>query len=168
MVIEPIRSYEGEDWRLSQAWLRMPDCGAMGAQATWPAMKGLHHVEIYVSELERTRELWGWLLAELGFEAYQSWDSGFSWRADSCYLVFVQADASFCDIPFHRRRPGLNHVALWASSRAQVDVLTEALRARGHPPLYPDRHPHAGGPDHYALFFEDPDRIKVEVVAPSV
>lgn len=24
---------------------------------------------------------------------------------------------------------------------------------------------YAGGPDYYALFFEDPDRIKVELVA---
>jgi len=29
--------------------------------------------------------------------------------------------------------------------------------------LYADRHPHAGGPDSYAVFFEDPERIKVEL-----
>jgi hypothetical protein len=28
-------------------------------------------------------------------------------------------------------------------------------------------HPYAGGTDHYAVYFEDPDRIKVEVVAPE-
>jgi hypothetical protein len=31
--------------------------------------------------------------------------------------------------------------------------------------LYEDRHPYAGGPDHYAVFFEDPMRMKAEVVA---
>jgi catechol 2,3-dioxygenase-like lactoylglutathione lyase family enzyme len=31
--------------------------------------------------------------------------------------------------------------------------------------LYQDRHPHAGGENYYAVFFEDPDRIKVELVA---
>jgi hypothetical protein len=31
--------------------------------------------------------------------------------------------------------------------------------------LFADRYPHAGGLSHYALFCEDPDRIKVEVVA---
>lgn len=30
---------------------------------------------------------------------------------------------------------------------------------------YEDRHPYAGGPDYYAVFFEDPDRMKVEIVA---
>jgi hypothetical protein len=29
------------------------------------------------------------------------------------------------------------------------------------------RSPFAGGASHYAVFFEDPDRIKVEVVAPK-
>ena len=29
--------------------------------------------------------------------------------------------------------------------------------------FYSDRFPYAGGDDNYTLFFEDPDRIKVEV-----
>jgi hypothetical protein len=29
-----------------------------------------------------------------------------------------------------------------------------------------DKHPHAGGPASYAVFFEDPERIKVELTAP--
>ena len=33
--------------------------------------------------------------------------------------------------------------------------------------LYEDKHPYAGGEDYYAVFFEDPDRIKVELVAPE-
>ena len=44
------------------------------------------------------------------------------------------------------------------------DELTEKLRRRGITILYEDRHPFAGGSDYYAVFFEDPDRIKVEVV----
>lgn len=50
--------------------------------------------------------------------------------------------------------------------RNQVDTVTAAVRERGGRVHYEDRHPHAGGSDHYALFFEDPDRIKVELVAP--
>ncbi|GAA0595336.1 hypothetical protein GCM10009001_09310 [Virgibacillus siamensis] len=33
--------------------------------------------------------------------------------------------------------------------------------------MYSDKHPFAGGEDHYAVYFEDPDRIKVELVAPD-
>ena len=31
----------------------------------------LHHVEIYVSNLSKSVEFWGWLLPELGYEQYQ-------------------------------------------------------------------------------------------------
>jgi hypothetical protein len=31
--------------------------------------------------------------------------------------------------------------------------------------LFPDRHPHAGGPDHYAAYLENTDGFEVELVA---
>jgi len=46
-----------------------------------------------------------------------------------------------------------------------IDELTIKLEKRGINVLYKDKHPYAGGKDYYAVFFEDPDRIKVEVVA---
>ena len=68
--------------------------------------------------------------------------------------------------PYHRCRVGLNHLAFHADSRQQVDEMTEKLKGRGVTLLYTDRHPFAGGENHYAVYFEDPDRIKVELVAP--
>ncbi|SFU29844.1 Protein N-acetyltransferase, RimJ/RimL family [Alicyclobacillus macrosporangiidus] len=126
----------------------------------------LHHIEINVSDLRRSAEFWGWFLSLLGYEPYQEWHSGRSWRLGDTYLVFVQAEPRYHHPPYHRRRVGLNHLAFHAASRAQVDKITQLLRQRGVSILYEDRHPYAGGPDHYAVFFEDPDRIKVEVVAP--
>jgi len=126
----------------------------------------LHHVEINVSDLERSSAFWGWLLGYLGYEPYQSWVQGRSWRRDEMYLVLVQTEQGFVEAGYHRKRTGLNHVAFHARSRHQVDELTTLLRDKGVLILYEDRHPHAGGPDHYAVFFEDPNRIKVEVVAP--
>ena len=127
----------------------------------------LHHVEINVSDLERSCAFWGWLLGELGYEQFQGWESGRSFRLGATYLVFVQTEERFRDPPYHRCRTGLNHLAFHAESREQVDAITEALRARGVTVLYPDRHPHAGGAESYAVFFEGPDRIKVELVAPE-
>jgi catechol 2,3-dioxygenase-like lactoylglutathione lyase family enzyme len=66
----------------------------------------------------------------------------------------------------HRKNPGLNHIAWRVTSRADVDRLHEEfLKSRGIPALY-------GGPreypeyrrGYYAVFFEDPDRLKLEVV----
>lgn len=125
----------------------------------------LHHVEIYVSDLDRSVEFWGWFLERLGYTLYQSWEKGRSWRLGPTYLVFVQTEAAYCDVAYHRKRAGLNHLAFHAKSRAQVDEMTEKLRARDVRILYEDAHPYAGGPDHYAVYFEDPDRIKVEFVA---
>ena len=81
-------------------------------------------------------------------------------------VSFVQAEQQYLDVPHHRKRIGLNHLAFHSSSREQVDEITRELKAKGIKILYPDKHPFAGGENHYAVFFEDPDRIKVELVAP--
>jgi catechol 2,3-dioxygenase-like lactoylglutathione lyase family enzyme len=128
----------------------------------------LHHVEIYVSNLSKSVEFWGWLLPELGYERYQKWDSGISWKHQETYLVFVQAEERYLDVPYHRCRAGLNHLAFHGNSREHIDKITEALLDKGIQILYKDKHPYAGGKDYYAVFFEDPDRIKVELVAPSM
>lgn len=81
--------------------------------------------------------------------------------------MFVQADDEHKESPYHRKQVGLNHLAFHAASRRQLDRLTDQLRARGTTVLYGDKHPFAGGAGHYAVFFEDTDRIKVELVASS-
>lgn len=66
---------------------------------------------------------------------------------------------------FHRKRTGLNHLAFGVEARAAVDVFHQQfLVAREIPTLYgpPRDHPeYAAG--YYAVFFEDPDRLKLEV-----
>lgn len=131
-------------------------------------MKGtLHHVEIYVSNLEKTKEFWTWLLGELGYEIFQTWKHGISYKLADTYLVFVQTEEGFLDSEYHRKRTGLNHLAFHAESRAMVDELREKIIEKKFSLLYDNKYPFAGGNDYYALFFEDPDRIKVELVAPD-
>jgi catechol 2,3-dioxygenase-like lactoylglutathione lyase family enzyme len=126
----------------------------------------LHHVEINVSNLSKSSEFWEWFLTELGYEPNQKWESGISWKQGETYLVFVQTEERFLDFSYHRSRVGLNHLAFYAESREQVDEITKKLKKKGVNILYQDKHPYAGGNTHYAVFFEDPDRIKVELVAP--
>ncbi|MGO1060805.1 VOC family protein [Planococcus sp. FY231025] len=68
-------------------------------------------------------------------------------------------------LPYHRKASGLNHLAFRADSRSEVDRLAEKMRLSDVPMLYEDRYPFAGGPDHYAVFLEDPDRLKIEIAA---
>jgi len=129
-------------------------------------MKGqLHHVEMYVQNLEKSKKFWGWLLKELGYQEYQSWEEGVSYIFEDTYLVFVQAEKRFMDVPYHRCRPGLNHLAFSGGSKEFVDEITLRLKQTGTPILYPGKHPYAGGADYYAVYFEDPDRMKVEITA---
>lgn len=125
----------------------------------------LHHLELYVADLGAAAHFWGWLLGELGWRAQQEWDEGCSFRHGDTSLVLVQAPRGARGVD--RRGAGLNHLAFRAGSEAEVDRITEQLRARGVRILYPDRHPFAGGTDHYAVFCEDPEGLKVEVVAPA-
>ncbi len=126
----------------------------------------IHHIELYVSDLEQSIKFWSWFLQELGYDLYQEWEKGKSYRLEDSYIVFVQTEERYIEIPYHRCGVGLNHLAFHADSREEVDVMTEKLIHRGINILYEDRHPFAGGDDYYAVFFEDPDRIKVEFMAP--
>lgn len=126
----------------------------------------LHHVELYVSNLHDSIRAWEWLLCEqLGYTLYQSWPEGRSYRYGETYLVFVQTEEAHLTPPYHRKKTGLNHLAFHASSLAQLEEVRQQLTSHGFRELYADRFPHAGGPNYTALFFEDPDRIKVELVA---
>lgn len=126
----------------------------------------IDHIEIYVSNLKQTVEFWDWFLNELGYKVYQKWGHGQSWKLAETYIVFVQAEERFFDVPYHRCRVGINHLAFQANSSQHVDDMTRKLKDMGVNILYTDKHPYAGGEDHYAVYFEDPDRIKVELVAP--
>src|SRR6266536_1000175 len=48
---------------------------------------GLHHVELWVPDLTRAVESWGWLFDALGWQPYQHWDAGRSWRSGGVYVV---------------------------------------------------------------------------------
>jgi catechol 2,3-dioxygenase-like lactoylglutathione lyase family enzyme len=129
-----------------------------------PKTGRLHHVEINVSSLEVSLRFWQPLLLMLGYTQHQNWPAGRSFMLNGTYLVFVQA--SDLQQGFNRRGVGLNHLAFQAGSQAQVDEMAGWLRTSGFRLLYESAYPYAGGPEHYALYCEDPDKIKVEIVAP--
>ncbi|WP_214836612.1 VOC family protein [Exiguobacterium sp. s36] len=125
----------------------------------------LHHVELYVSDLTKSLNAWDWLLTELDYTVYQQWDEGRSYRFGDTYLVFVQTEADHLEPPYHRKKTGLNHLAFHAASLEHLERLRSELPQHGFTELYADRFPYAGGPNYIALYFEDPDRMKVELVA---
>jgi catechol 2,3-dioxygenase-like lactoylglutathione lyase family enzyme len=125
---------------------------------------GLHHVELWVPSLDRATQSWGWLLESLGWTRYQDWPGGRSWRDGDVYVVVEESPA--LSGPTHDRlRPGLNHLAFHAGSRSALDALADSAPAFGWTLMFGDKHPWAGGPEHYAAYLEDRDGFEVELVA---
>ncbi len=66
---------------------------------------------------------------------------------------------------FHRKNTGINHVCFGVPARGDVDrFVAEFMKPRGIATLYdsPREYPEYR-PGYYAVFFEDPDRLKIEI-----
>lgn len=115
-------------------------------------------------DIDRAIDQWGWLLGELGYEGFQDWPGGRSWKRAQTYIV-VEQSPDLVGGTHERRRPGMNHLAFHAGDRDRVDALAEAGPGHGWSVLFPDLHPHAGGADTYAAYLANTDGYEVELVA---
>ena len=127
----------------------------------------VHHVEIWVPDLSRAQESWGWVLNRLGWKDGDGWPGGMTWAAaDGSYVVVEQSPAMSAG-EHDRLRPGMNHLALNAAGRAEVDAIVAEADRHGWTLMFADRHPYAGGPQHYAAFLHNTDGYELEIVAPD-
>jgi catechol 2,3-dioxygenase-like lactoylglutathione lyase family enzyme len=128
----------------------------------------LHHIELYVSDLERSIRFWTPLMTKLGYEA-ERWSGGMNYLAGEGepYVCLLQAAPEHLSAGYHRKRVGLNHLAFRAKSRQQVDDIRAWAEDARYTLLYDERYPYATAPNYYAVFCEDPNRMKIEVVAPN-
>jgi len=124
----------------------------------------LHHVELWVPDLDRATASLGWLLEALGYQPHQDWEQGRSWLLDGTYIVIEQSPALTSDV-HDRHHSGLNHLAFHAGSTSDLDQLVTGALGHGWTILFPELHPHAGGPGTYAGYLTNTDGFEVEVVA---
>ena len=125
----------------------------------------IRHVEINVSNFERSKAFYQGFLSWVGYKQIVGGKDFAGWSNGEAG-IFVTYLECYKDSGFHRAHVGLNHIAFQAKSKADVDRLhTEFLVPRSIKVLY-------GGPKeypeyrkgYYAVYFEDPDRIKLEFV----
>ena len=138
--------------------------GPEPVSADQPPLGAIHHVELWVPNLDRAITSWGWLLTALGYRMFQDWPGGRSWQSGHAYIVVEQSPARTAS-RHDRCRPGLNHLAFHVPSRRQVDELTAEALLHGWRLMFSDLHPYAGGPQHYAAYLENADGFEVELVA---
>ena len=126
-------------------------------------MNGIHHIIINVKDLAKSREFYAWLMPKLGYPAFLEHEtSGLGWLGPGGSFRIKQADPEL-PADFNKDRVGLCEVAFRAESRQQVDELARALVARRVRILDPPRE-YSYVQGYYAVFFSDPDGIKLELV----
>lgn len=124
----------------------------------------LHHIELWVADLHAAERSWGWLLTRLGYRLTNQWPTGRTWTLGATYVV-VESGPDVVPAGHERRRPGVNHLAFHAGTPEDVEAMAGESAQHGWRLLFADRHPHAGGPDHYAAYLENVDGFEVELVA---
>lgn len=124
----------------------------------------LHHVEMWVKNFPVAESSLGWVLERLGYQRGKSWATGATWNGAGEYIV-IESGTDVESDTHRRRRPGLNHLAFMGGSRHEVDLLARRATSHGWTLLFADKHPYAGGADHYAAYLENEDGFEVEIVA---
>jgi catechol 2,3-dioxygenase-like lactoylglutathione lyase family enzyme len=125
----------------------------------------LHHLTLWVPDLDRAEQSWSWLLGQLGYVLDRSLERVVLFRHQTGFaLALEQSSDMVPGMLYSRLRPGLNHIAFtvaWPS--VLTDIIGQA-KAHGWSALPGDRHPIAGGA--LVAYLEDRDGFEVELVAP--
>jgi glyoxylase I family protein len=127
---------------------------------------GVHHVDLVVSSIERSLPFYSQLLGPLG---YHSVGEVVGERGETIWYLSgpgtaiglrqAQSDSE----PYDRYRIGLHHLAFEADSRNEVDERAAWLRTQDVE-LESEPQEYTYIPGYYAVFFYDPDGLKLEIV----
>jgi glyoxylase I family protein len=127
---------------------------------------GVHHVDLVVSSIERSLPFYTELLGPLGFHRVSEVEGERGetiWYLGGPGSAVGLREAQSESDEYDRYRVGLHHVAFEANSRAQVDERAEWVRAHGRE-IESEPQEYAYLPGYYAVFFYDPDGLKLEIV----
>lgn len=130
---------------------------------------GINHLDLTVRDLRVSEPFYREVLGFLGFEPKRLAHGNVHLPLFHCLqegerLFSIALQTAKHHTPHDRYSPGLHHVAFSAASREDVDRLHELLlRIEATVLDPPAEYPHYA-PGYYAVFFADPDGLKLEFV----
>lgn len=119
----------------------------------------IDHISVRVSDFARSKKFYASLFEFLGFKVLDEYDDAIGWTNGKTRYWIGQADAQGKKKKYRIGDVGLHHYAFELRSRRDVDALQAFLKQLGATIVDP-----AGEyyDDYYAVFFLDPDGIKLE------
>jgi glyoxylase I family protein len=128
---------------------------------------GFHHVDLVVSSILRSLPFYRELLEPLGWHRSSEVEGE---RGETIWYLAgpgswlgLREAQSPTDGEFDRYRLGIHHVAFEAPSRFAVDERADWLRTLGAA-IESGPEEYSYMPGYYAVYFYDPDGIKLEIV----
>jgi catechol 2,3-dioxygenase-like lactoylglutathione lyase family enzyme len=120
---------------------------------------GIDHISLRVSDFEKSKAFYGKLMAFLGFKVLDEYPDAMGWTNGKTRLWIGAADAEGKKHKHRIGNIGFHHYAFELESRKDVDDLQAFLKKLGARIVDP-----AGEyyDDYYAVFFLDPDGLKLE------
>jgi catechol 2,3-dioxygenase-like lactoylglutathione lyase family enzyme len=117
---------------------------------------GIDHISIRVSDYKKSKDFYGRLFEFLGFEISDEYPSTIGWTNGHTRYWIAPAEGRQ---KYRIGDVGLHHYAFELRNRADVDALQGFLEAQGVRIVDPADEYYE---DYYAVFFLDPDGIKLE------
>ncbi|MFA9269587.1 MAG: VOC family protein [Baekduiaceae bacterium] len=133
-------------------------------------MDAIDHLDLVVTDLERSLAFYKGLLLPLGYSRATEIEGergervvylGRGGGMGSLSLRAAQSQAHAT--PYDRYAVGIHHIAFAAGSRAVVDQVGAWAAANGGE-IESGPEPYSYTPGYYAVFLHDPDGIKLEIV----
>jgi catechol 2,3-dioxygenase-like lactoylglutathione lyase family enzyme len=133
-------------------------------------MRGvIHHVDLTVKDAKASHAFYESVLGFMGYTLQEQTEAGYDFGLNApgapyTSIGILDARGPNAARAHDRYTVGLHHLAWTAESRADVDALHQHLLKIGAHVLYAPGEYREYGPTYYAVFFSDPDGLKLEYV----
>ena len=127
-----------------------------------PRVVGIDHLVISVGDFARSRQFYDRLLGFLGFKRKYDYAGMAGWSNGKTLFWIAAADAQGRKHKYRKGDVGFHHYAFELASRKDVDRLGAFLEENGITILDPPGAYY--GQNYYAVYFADPDGMKLEAM----